>query len=174
MYNDKLVLACEKVLPNCLFIFASEYKSVEPKSTYCLITLVGETPISTERSTYFTEHEDDPTEELISRQCQLLYNFTFHGKSNSDSENLARRFTSGFESSFYVYSFLDQGFSILGTKTVTRVNQAIDVVNYIRDVVVVDFLVNRIDSFEVDYIEKVETDGTIDNYEFEVDIDYGD
>lgn len=175
MYNDKIVLACEKTLPNCLFIFASEYKSVEPKSPYCLITLVSETPSSTAEKTFYYEQQDDePVVEIVNKSYEVLYNFAFHGKSDSESEHLARKFSNGLESSFYYMAFMEQGFGILSSTVASRVNQPIDVVNYIRDVVIVNFSVNRIDSFESDYIEKIEADGLLnDIIEIDVDVDYG-
>lgn len=156
-----IIQALKTVSPETLFILSGR-DGVEPDFPYCLVTLVSTANQGQPDRIASTETIDGvlKTVETVIQVKQSVFHLTFVSKSNSDFQDVAEMFQTGFGSSFFIQSFYAAGLGILGAKTlIPMIEVENSVGNYMCTTIKLTVSFQRIDKFFADRIVEVETIG---------------
>ena len=124
LFEENIVLALEKILPDVLFIFA--YRNhTEPQDPYCLIQQVSIYPTAqAERNT--SVNKDSKPIEVVSQPTNCLFNLSFYCQSNSTLQEIARKFQMGLQSNYFQFAFSEQNLSLVNLTKIMYTSESIN------------------------------------------------
>lgn len=165
-YEHNIIKALQDIIPDCLFILSGR-DGVEPKSPYCLVSIINETRIGQAQRTNQSRIDDnDKYWQTIIQTYEVNYTMTFHGGSKTKSEEWARYLSISLESDFATRVFYDWGLSFLSANSFPRLvvnNNTVS--NYLNDTVDITISLTRYEEFPVEVITRVEIEGEYELYQ---------
>lgn len=115
LFEENLILALETILPpdeyNFPFVFA--YRNhTEVADPYCLVEQVAIYPThQAQKNTSNKTNEGDY--EILYQPMNCIFNLSFYSSSDSDLQEVSRRFQVGLQSSGFGFAFAEQDLSVV-------------------------------------------------------------
>lgn len=155
VFEEGLILALEKILPDVTFIFAYRNHS-EPQDPYCLVQQVSIYP--TAQAERNTSHKDGTKPiETISQPVNCVFNLSFYAQAQSRIQEIGYKFQMGLQSNYFDFIFSEQNLVIQGLTKMTYTSESINTTTEIKRGTL-QLVVSGIDyqSYELTDIDTVE------------------
>lgn len=158
LFEENIILALEEVLPDVLFVLA--YRNhTEPEDPFCLVQQVSIYP--TAQAQINTSHKKGslPIETVVT-PTNCVFNLSFYCQSNSNLQEVARRFQMGLQSNKFAFSLTKQGLSIVGLTKIMYTQESVNTTTVIKRATL-QLTVSGIvsESWEIDDINQVDVSG---------------
>jgi hypothetical protein len=119
--ETSLIQALQTLLPTHKFILARR-NGVQPKSVYCLVTLLNEKQVGRIDETLFLDNDQQEMRETVEAVVRL----TYYGDSTSTAYSDAKHCKSTIRSSVGRYTLSQNGYSLQNITDVTQASSMMD------------------------------------------------